>query len=234
MNNVEIFLDKYKQLEEVVRSSYNLKNEDSISYYLIKQDKYKKHRDELKYGQDVRNLLSHKKKLNNNFAVEPSPQMIEFIDNLISSIKNRKKCRDIQIKKKDVYWETINGNVKAAMHKMNECTFTHIPILNNDGVVIGVFDENSIFNYLANEEIVEINNELLFKDIEKYISLYNREMEEFIFIDPNKYVEELEHEIEERFNEQRRIGMAFVTLNGKSDGNLQGIITPWDIIALNK
>ena len=120
------------------------------------------------------------------------------------------------------------------MHKMNECTFTHIPILNNDGVVIGVFDENSIFNYLANEEIVEINNEVLFKDIEKYISLYNREMEEFIFIDPNKYVEELEHEIEKRFKEQRRIGMAFVTLNGKSDGNMQGIITPWDIIAFNK
>ena len=48
MNNVEILLDKYKQLEEVVRSSYNLKNEDSISHYLISKDKYKKHRDELK------------------------------------------------------------------------------------------------------------------------------------------------------------------------------------------
>ena len=80
MTNADIFIDKYKQLEEVVRSTYHLKDNDSISFYLSGQVKYQRFKDDIKYCQDVRNLLSHKKKLNNSFAVEPNKQMIEFID----------------------------------------------------------------------------------------------------------------------------------------------------------
>lgn len=234
MTNADIFIDKYKQLEEVVRSTYHLQDKDSISYYLSGQDKYKKFKDDIKYCQDVRNLLSHKKKLNNNFAVEPSQQMIEFIDNLIIRIKNRVRCNDIQIKFSDIYWENLDGNVKATMRKMLENTYTHIPILNDDAIVIGVFDENSVFNYLASEEIVEIDDKLSFKDIEQYISLSGREMEEFIFTKPGRYVEELGNDIEKRFNAGRRVGIAFVTQNGKPTERLQGIITPWDIIAISE
>ena len=68
MTNSEIFLEKYKQLEETVRSTYNLRNEDSISYYLSRQSKYKRYADDIRYCQDVRNFLSHKKKINNSFA----------------------------------------------------------------------------------------------------------------------------------------------------------------------
>ena len=40
MSNAELFIDKYKQLEEVVRTVYNLKYSDSISYYLSGQMQY--------------------------------------------------------------------------------------------------------------------------------------------------------------------------------------------------
>ena len=102
MTNSEIFLEKYKQLEETVHSTYNLRNEDSISYYLTGQSKYKRYADDIRYCQDVRNLLSHKKKISDSFAVEPNEKMIQFVDSLINSIKNRPKCSDIQIKFKDV------------------------------------------------------------------------------------------------------------------------------------
>lgn len=108
MTNAEIFMEKYKQLEEVVRSTYNLKNGDSISYYLSNQNTYQRYRDELKYCQEVRNLLSHKKKIENEFAVEPSQQMIGFIDNLINKIKKRTKCYEIQISESNVCWKSIN------------------------------------------------------------------------------------------------------------------------------
>ena len=58
-------------------------------------------------------------------------------------------------------------------------------------------------------------------------------MESFVFVKSDSYVEELEDEIQKAFNKGRRIGIAFVTANGKKDESLQGIITPWDIISLN-
>ena len=232
MTNSEIFLEKYKQLEETVRSTYNLRNEDSISYYLSGQSKYKRYADDIRYCQDVRNLLSHKKKISNSFAVEPNEKMIQFIENLTSSIKNRPKCSDIQIKFKDVYWRSISDNVKTTMSVMRDKLFTHVPILDEDGFVIGVFDENSVFTYIADEEIVSIDENLKFTDIKNYLSTTGREMESFVYIKATAYVEELESIIEEAFSKGQRIGLAFVTLNGSPKDKLQGIITPWDIIKL--
>ncbi len=233
MTNSEIFLEKYKQLEETVRSTYNLRNEDSISYYLTGQSKYKRYADDIRYCQDVRNLLSHKKKISDSFAVEPNEKMIQFVDSLINSIKNRPKCSDIQIKFKDVYWRSMSDNIKETMLLMRNKLFTHIPILNEDGLVIGVFDENSVFSYIADEEIVSIDETLKFADIKKYLSITGREMESFVYIKASAYVEELESIIEEAFNKGHRIGLAFVTVNGSPKDKLQGIITPWDIIKLS-
>lgn len=233
MPNAEIFIEKYKQLEEVVRSTYNLKNSDSISAYLSSQNIYQRYRDEIRYCQEVRNLLSHKKKISNNFAVEPSQQMIDFIDNLIKKIKKRTKCYEIQISESHVCWKSINDSVKDTIKEMSKKLYTHIPILEN-GVVIGVFDENSIFNYLSKQEIIMIEDKTIFNDIKDYIGLSDREMEEFIFFSPNSYLEELENEFEKAYRRGKRIGIAFITQNGSPYEKLQGIITPWDMIAYSK
>ncbi len=230
MTNAEIFIEKYKQLEEVVRSTYNLKNGDSISYYLSNQNIYQRYSDEIKYCQEVRNLLSHKKKIENEFAVEPSQQMIDFIDNLIRKIKKRTKCYEIQITKNNVCWKSMNDSVQETIKEMSDKLYTHIPIL-EDGKVVGVFDENSVFNYLSKQEIIMIEENTTFNDIKDYIGLHDREMEEFIFFSSQSYLEELEMEFEKAYRKGKRIGIAFMTPNGKSYEKLQGIITPWDMIA---
>ena len=230
MSNSEIFLEKYKMLEEAVRITYNLRNEDSISHFLSNTNKYKKYVDEIRYCQDVRNLLSHKKKINQNFAVDASDEMILFIDELINKIKKRQKCSDIQIGFKKVCWRSLSDKVKETMSVMREKSYTHIPILNDKKEVIGVFDENSVFMYIADEGIVAIDENLTFSQIEKYLSLEGREMESFIFVKPNFYVDELEDKIEDAFNKGQRIELAFVTANGSKNEKLQGIISPLDLI----
>ena len=233
MTNAEIFIEKYKQLEEVVRSTYNLRNSDSISFYLSNQNIYQRYRDEIRYCQEVRNLLSHKKKIGNEFAVEPSQQMLDFIDNLIKKIRKRTKCFEVQINESQVCWKSMNDSVKDTIKEMSDKLYTHIPIL-EDGKVIGVFDENSIFNYLSKQEIIMIEENTTFNDIKEYIGLYDREMEEFIFFSSQSYLEELEKEFEKSYKRGKRIGIAFMTQNGKSCEKLQGIITPWDMIASSK
>ena len=230
LRNSEIFLEKYKQLEEVVRSTCKLGDGDSISFYLSGQSKYKRFADDIRYCQKVRNLLCHEKKVNDSFAVEASASMIEFIEKLIDNIRKRPKCCDIQIKFDNVCWRSLNDTVKDTMTEMRNKLFTHIPILNDDGCVIGVFDENSVFTYIADEEIVAIDETLKFSDIQKYLSLEDREMESFVYVKATSYVDELEEKIESAFNLSKRIGLAFVTASGSNKDKLQGIITPWDII----
>lgn len=204
MTNAVIFIDEYKQLEEVVRSAYHLRESDSISFYLSGQAKYQKFKNEIKYCQDLRNLLNHKKKLKNNFAVEPNQSTLDFIDVLIEQIKNRAKCDDIKINISKVFWQSLDGNVKNAMKKMQENLYTHIPILEN-GIVRVVFDENSVFNYLAEEEIVDIDEDLNFQKIEKYISLKNREMEEFIFLKVVTMLKSLRMKLTSILNREREL-----------------------------
>ena len=94
----------------------------------------------------------------------------------------------------------------------------------------GVFDENSVFTYIADEEIVAIDESLTFADVQKHLSLEGREMESFVYVKATSYVDELEEKIESAFNMGKRIGLAFVTASGSNKDKLQGIITPWDII----
>lgn len=232
MSNADIFIEKYKQLEAVVRKVYHLSDGDVISKYLTENTPYKRYENDIKYCQKVRNFYQHNNKIQDNFAVEPNACMLDFIDNLIEQIENRKKCSDIAITLKNICYKSLSDKVKPVMALMRINLYTHIPILEN-GIVIGVFDENSIFDYLSDEEIVAIEDDLTFADIQKYLS-FKREMEDFIFVKPSMYVDDLEIKIKQAFNKNKRVGMAFVTTNGKPSEQLQGIITSWDIIAASQ
>lgn len=230
MSNSQRYIEKYKELEAIVRSTYGISESDSISKFLKSKNEFRRFADQISYCQQVRNFMQHERKIDNKFSIEPSDAMISFIDTLIEKIKNRLQCKDISIKFKNVEWRCLSDLVKEAIHVMREKLFTHIPII-EDGLLVGVFDENSLFNYIADNEIVDIDDRLKFSDIKEYLSISDREMEDFIFVKGTMYVDELEKTIQSYFNRHKRIGVAFVTNNGRSDESIQGIITPWDIIS---
>jgi hypothetical protein len=229
MNNADIYIEKYKQLETVVRRVYNLKDTDSISRSLSDKNEFRRFKDDIVYCQDVRNFLQHRIKVNNSFSVEPSEQMIHFIEMLIERINKRPHCMDIAIKFANVCWKSYSDGVKGAMTEMRAKLFTHLPIM-EDNRVVGVFDENSIFNYIADNEIVGIDASLKFSDIKKYLSLENRDMEVFTFSKSTLYVDELCLEFEKKFKKGQRLGVAFLTASGKASEPLLAMLTPWDML----
>ncbi|MBR4292219.1 MAG: CBS domain-containing protein [Clostridia bacterium] len=233
MDNSEMFLEKYKNLEKAVRSAYGLKRGESISRYLAEKTKYKKFEDEIRYCQEVRNFLVHEKKISNEFALEPSDAMINFIEELTKSIVNLPKCHHIQVKFKNIYWRKMSDSVAETVAVMKEKAYTDVPVLDDNGVVIGVFNENSVFCCIAEGKDVAKDNGLTLFDIKEHLSVTDRETESFVFVRPSLYVWELEDMIEREFEKGSRIGIAFVTASGRADEKLQGIITPWDVIKAN-
>lgn len=229
INNAEIFIEKYKELENVVRTTFNLNNEDSISFFLTKQYKYQNDKEEIRYCQEIRNLIQHKKKLGDAYPIQPTVETIDFITALIEKVKNKKRCNDICVRFKDIYKNELDDKVKDAMHVMKREHFTCVPIMNGKKV-IGVFDENSLFEYLAQEEIIEIDSNLTFRDIEAFLSITEREMEEFVFFKSQEFVENLEIEFEKSLNRKKRISAVFLTPNGNKNEDITGLITAWDIL----
>lgn len=231
--NAEIFIEKYKELEQAVRAEYELSDGDSISQCLIHKAKYKKYQEDIAYCQRVRNFFAHNGKLpdgvNKNFAIEPNDCMIDFITRLIDDIKNRERCIDVAVRLNKVYWCRMNHNVRTAIRIMADGGFTHVPVLEG-GRVVGVFDELSVIKYLSSSEHSEIDRNLRFSQIKDYITFDKREQKGFVFVPSNMYAEELREMIDTAYSEGRRIKMAFVTANGRQNQTLLGIITPWDLI----
>lgn len=228
MNNAQIFLDKFKVLESETREAYNLDINDSIMGKLLNDRHFSNIKKDINYCREIRNLLVHRQKIDNIYPLDPSNAIIAFLENLIFQIKNPPKINKVAIKKSEIYSKKLGDLVMPTMSEMRKKVFTHVPIL-DDGRVAGVFDENSIFNYIVDETIIEIDDKLTFQDIEKYLEINGRDMEVFLFIKNNATVYEVKDLFTKEFEKGHRVGIAFITDSGKLEEKILGMVTPWDL-----
>lgn len=226
MTNKDKFIDKYKMLESVTREKFSLKKEDSISYFL--QNKYNTQpmKGNIAFCQEVCNLLQHSG--SQTMYVDPNDDMISFVDSMIERIRNRKKCSAAGVGIKDVFFGTMEDNVMEIMQGMRKAEYTFAPIIDSKGGLVGVFSMTSLFNYIADEEIVDVS-EITFADIKKYLSLDKREMEYFMFAKASEYVEDVFDKFK-KGNGSKSMGMVFVTASGKKTEPVQRIITSWEMM----
>lgn len=117
------------------------------------------------------------------------------------------------------------------MKVMQGKSYTHIPIIDN-GNVISVFSDNTIISYLLKDEIVGVDEFTTFRDFEQFLPLNNHASEVFKFIGIDTLVSDISNIFEKELKMQKRIGMMFVTQDGKAEQKLMGIITPWDIAGI--
>lgn len=232
MNNItDRFLDKYRELEVAVRYSYKLGKYESAVSFLKKQKRFEDRSADIDYISDIRNLLSHNRKISGRYAVQPSEEVIAFMDSLIIEVSGRKKCRDIAIKVGSILKRNLRGRVMDTIKIMDARGFSHVPIVEN-GKVIGVFSRNSIFSYVAKNGACSLISkpDLTFGDIREYLELGGREKEEYIFVKTCLYADELERIFDNMSKKGRRVGLVFLTKNGTCDEPIQGMLTPWDVL----
>lgn len=226
MDNYDKFIEKYKELEYEISIRYNVPKNGSEVSFLERRPEFSSYRKELEYCREVRNFLQHECKIDKEFAVIPSDEMIALISKIIELVKNPITCIEICKKINEVYHKTLNDYVVASMLAMNHKKYTHIPIIENNKVV-GVFSKTSIFKLLMEEDINIFNSSIRFKDILNYISF---ETEKYMFCSSNVNVKEMEETIINEFRNGNKVSMIFITSNGKYDGDFIGLFTPFDIM----
>lgn len=228
-SKTEIFLQKYRELESIISAEYDLPNSESAVSYIIRRSEYKNIKTELDYCREVRNLLSHNPMLKNKrYAVEPDEEMIALLEQTIEKIRNPKRARHIYIPRSKVCCRSMDDLVYPTMVEMRDNVYTHIPIL-EDEVVVGVFSENTLLSYLIDDEIVNIDENVKFSDIAKYLPAEKHTAESFRFISQNMLLADIDEIFAEALKKNDRIGLVFVTNSGKPTEKLLGIISAWDI-----
>ena len=226
MDNNELFIEKYKELEYAITKRYNLNKTMSPISFVEKRNEYQRFVKELDYCREVRNFLQHESKIDKEFAVIASNEMIEKIKEIIEFVNNPLRIKDVYISIDKVYYKSQGNYVYPSMLSMDYKKYSHIPII-MDKKLIGVFSKTSIFKYLLEEDINRLNDDLKFKDIEKYTSL---DEEYYLYTTLDTPVEEVIEEVVMNFKRGKRIAIVFVTNDGTVNGELLGLLTPYDIL----
>lgn len=230
MTNADEYIQKFKELESVVKETFGLNDWDSVTNFLSKKDEYRPFREEIKYCQEVRNLLQHKQKIGGEYPVEPTREMITFLEKTIDSLKNRKKCREIMIPLNRLCFKRTTDSIIETLFEMRKIPSGHVPVLDENNRVSGVFTAVSFLNIMADRRGKRIDPDFLFSEAEKYISFDHHDSEVYRFIKGDLYVDELKDIFEHTYSGGKRLAMVFITGNGKPDGKLLGTISPWDIL----
>lgn len=229
MNNTDLFLDLYKQLEQTAIAVYGLPADGTAVSKLERFNEYKSIKAELKYCREVRALLSHNPKVDGEFAVCPSDAMIETLKKVISKIKEPPTCFERSVKGSNILSARPDDIVFDKMKIMKSFGYSYIPIMKS-GRVVGVFGKHTVFSLVLNGLDNILFDNTRFADIAQYTSLSKSDKNSFRFIPRDMYLFEAEELVVNAFKKKERINLLFVTQTGKPTESLLGILTPWDVM----
>ncbi len=225
MGKTDIFLDKYRQLEEAVRAKYG----QSFSVARLEDmGEFKRCSNQIKYARELRNLLVHNPKISGEWAAEVNGGMIAFVERLTARIEQPPRVCDYALPLKEIMYRNIGANVVDTMYEMKTRDVSKVPILDR-GKVVGVFSHGSVFSRVLSERH-EIPENTAFRDIFSDISIDGERSRGYRFAKWTEYASVIEQMFEESNARHVRIKLVFLTENGRRDEKLMGIVTPWELM----
>ena len=178
--------------------------------------------DFLRTASDLRNILSHE----NNVCV-PSEKFLNRFSLLANTIIKPRMAKDIRTKNR----VSCNRESKVVdlLPIRNVRLLSHVPVLDNKGVCIGVFSRSTAFDYLSLNHTSASFRNLARKDRKELISIYGHTNERFFFVSANAKANSLYSLLYKTKAHEKQVSLLLVTRNGKKEEKLLGVITITDL-----
>ncbi len=229
------FLALYNKLDSLMKE--RLGRDDGFSHTrmvneLARKDiLFRRYESELKSLARLRNAIVHNRYPDQADPIaEPHEYVVNRYEKIIDQVFNPPKALSIAVRRKEIYTTTLEANAIRVMRTMNQNRYTHVPVLNNEKM-IGVFSENTVFSYIAENRIF-IEEQARIEDFLDFIPMEKHKGEHFIFIDRDTLVSDVEEMFRCELEGHRRLAVVYITENGRQDEELLGMITPWDIAGI--
>lgn len=233
-NRVERFLYLFKELEREVIALTNIESDGYVSFsralnqiYNDKSHSLLSDYDNYSYlrsASDLRNLLSHE-----NDTCVPTEEFISKGEKLLSKLKHPTTVYDIATK--DIESCKKKDKVSSVMKKMNLLGLSHFPILDEKGVVIGVFSRSTIFDGIL--QGIFYNENSIVADYDLVSGTGSHLNESFLFVSKRTTADKVFSYLKNRSPHKKNITCLFVTQNGKKEERLLGICTLSDLAKIS-
>ncbi len=230
MDTCEAFLNAYRDLEEVLEKRYGQRA--GIVQQYASGDGHKYY-EELSLFREIRNLLSHHGKIAGQSAVMPSEASLQKLLEILEYAKNPPVALSVATPIESLYCAKESDTVSSTCAIMENRGFSHLPILEKNGSLKGVFSVGTLFTFtLKNPE--KTTKDLKIADLWEYTPHYRHTTEKFAFTSPSSPAAELKRLFRHKGPGSRRVASVFVTSNGTEKGKVLGMITPWDLLKIEK
>ena len=226
-------IDTYNQVDHFLRDS--IKSERHLDHgSLLKEAALRnpvvaRHLQEMRSLSQLRNTIIH-----NPFGSEISPLItpnqivVDRYKAILESLKHPPTALSIAIEGQNIYTAKKQDRLMDVLKKMDDNIFTHVPIIEK-GEMVGILSENALLSYIADMEDVIIDSSTKVDALSAYIPLNKHRGESFKFLPRDATLEEVFNMFNEAIKVRERIGMVFITHNGKQSEKLLGILTAWDL-----
>ena len=218
-------MERYREIEEWVLNNLNISEMKDLEQI----PQYKSIRSNLAFCRMLRNLLSHYdwSKAGNDMVIV-TDQAVRQVNNLYYSLNPQTLMR-LAIRVGQIFAPAPTDSVLAAVKLMQRNDYSYIPIVENHRIT-GVFSTKTIMQLVAESNTTHFSETLKFSEIAAIIRLKEESEAHYGFIDPNMNMEDVNAKFQRSKTRKKRLDVLFITDNGKSDGLLQGMITPVDIL----
>ena len=221
------FIEKWKEIEATTHLSFPTWDGREVEKFLKKMRVEGVDFTRLMALRNVRNVFTHNLMLNGSPLVRLNEALIPFLDGVIACIRRLPTASNILIPLAEVFSCSLDSEIHQIVNVMLEKVYSHVPVLDTNGKVVGVFSESTMLEM----EKAGIRNEGTNRicDISAFLPLEKHTAEVFRFVPRNDPIAHLRHLCADALEKHERIGMIFVTENGQLDEPLLGILTVWDI-----
>jgi CBS domain-containing protein len=151
---------------------------------------------------------------------------------LLAQISKAARAGELGVKVDDLCVATWDDLIHPLIETMKKNKYSHIPILNDGGIVVGVFNESSILDYLIRSGMASlIEPDATLAEIQDHCLLGADHTETFRFIGPLAPEDDVADIFVTVSGEFTRVGAVFVTPGAAADKPIQRMITAWDVLA---
>ena len=216
------FLQKYKELEQLVLSKFFVKEGESAIWALGSVPEFVALRPHLNAIREIRNFLAHQPKYDNKPLITPTESAVKIVESLMQKLKGPHTVYSMCIKPSGILCAKIDDQVAPIVKLMHEKQYHIVPIIER-GKVIGVLSDSS-------KVIKDIDADTTFFQLKKHIDLEEHVGRTVLFVNKTATIESVKLAIAEAFRKGHRIGAVFVTESGKQTEALIGLLLPLQLV----
>lgn len=219
---IDEFLQKYKELEQLILSKFFVKEGESALWALGAVPEFVALRPHLNAIREIRNFLAHQPKYEDQSLILPTKSAVKIVETLMAKIQGPNTVYSICIKPSGILCAKIDDQVAPVIKLMQDKQYHIVPIIEK-GKVVGVLSDSS-------KVIKDVDADTTFYQLKEHIDLAEHIGRNIIFVAKDSTIESAKLQIAQCFKDGYRINAVFITETGKQTESLIGLLLPLQLV----